>query len=194
MRRPLERRPAGEGLVEDRPEGVDVGRRADRVALGLLGGHVAGCPHHLAADGRPVRDLEPLRQAEVGDLRRAVGVEEDVGRLQVAVDDPDVVDRADAAGEAGHELGGLPGRHRRPVEALGERAAVEHLEREIREGSRRPSRPRRSGRCWDAGAALRLGLERGTGQYCSTSTPETSPRIILRATAHRLSWLLDGLV
>ena len=42
-RRALERRPAGEQLVEDRAEGVDVGRRADRrrLPLGLLGGHVA---------------------------------------------------------------------------------------------------------------------------------------------------------
>ena len=43
-RRRPERRPAGQQLVEDRPQGVDVGRRADLPGLprGLLGGHVAG--------------------------------------------------------------------------------------------------------------------------------------------------------
>ena len=133
-RRGLEGGPAGEHLVEDRSQRVDVGRRADLAGqpLRLLGGHVAGRPHHLAADGLAVLDLQPLGQAEVGDLRRAVGVEQDVGRLQVAVDDPDAVDRADGAGERGHQLGGLAGRHRRAGQPLGERAPLEHLEREVR--------------------------------------------------------------
>ena len=42
-----ERRAAGQQLVEDRPQGVDVGERPDLLglALGLLGGHVAGRAH-----------------------------------------------------------------------------------------------------------------------------------------------------
>ena len=70
-----ERRAAGQQLVQDRPERVDVGRRADRggVPGRLLRGHVA-----RGAEDRPgVRPagvrVEPLGQAEVGDLRRAVG-------------------------------------------------------------------------------------------------------------------------
>ncbi len=132
--RGFEGRPAGEHLVEDRSQRIDVGRRADLAgqSLRLLGGHVAGRPHDLAADGVAILDLQPLGQAEVGDLRRAVGVEQDVGRLQVAVDDPDAVDRTDGAGERGRQLGGLAGRHRRAGQPLGERASLEHLEREVR--------------------------------------------------------------
>ena len=35
--------------------------------------------------------LDPLGQAEVGDVRLAVGVEQDVGRLEVAVQDAALV-------------------------------------------------------------------------------------------------------
>ena len=47
----LERRPAGQQLVEDGPQGIDVGRRAGSVAraAGLLRGHVAGRAHDGAA-------------------------------------------------------------------------------------------------------------------------------------------------
>jgi hypothetical protein len=48
-----ERRAAGEHLVEDRPEGVDVRRGPHGVgpAGGLLGGHVAGGPERYAGLG-----------------------------------------------------------------------------------------------------------------------------------------------
>jgi hypothetical protein len=69
---PLERRPARQRLVQDRPQRVDVGGGADLdpAAVGLLGRHVTG-----RAQDRPVpgqvspRLVEELRQAEVGDLR-----------------------------------------------------------------------------------------------------------------------------
>ena len=89
----LEWRTAGEHLVKDRTQGVDVGRRTDVPALParLLGGHVAGRAHDLAGLGVAVVRVDPLGQAEVGDLGRAVRGEQDVGRLQVAVDDAGLV-------------------------------------------------------------------------------------------------------
>ena len=55
-----ERRAAGQQLEEDRPQGVDVDGRRDRLAsaLGLLGGHVAGRAHDRAGVGQAGR-VEP---------------------------------------------------------------------------------------------------------------------------------------
>ena len=71
-----------------RPQGIHVGRRPDLAAIarGLLGRHVAGRPHDLAGAGQAAVALELLRQAEVGHARVAVPVEQDIGRLEVAVD------------------------------------------------------------------------------------------------------------
>ena len=65
----LERRAAGQQLVEDRAQGVDVRGRADRLALapGLLGRHVVGRPEDLTGL-RLARLAEPLGEPEVGDL------------------------------------------------------------------------------------------------------------------------------
>ena len=94
--RAFEGRPPRQALVEDRPQRVHVHRRADGAGPGggLLGGHVA----RRAQDGARARlagvgVLDGLGQAEVGDLGHAVGRQEDVGRLQVAVDDPAFVRR-----------------------------------------------------------------------------------------------------
>ena len=68
---PPERRPTGEQLVKDRPERVLVGGRPDlvRLAEGLFGGHVARRAEDRAGTGLARVVLEPLDQAEVGDLR-----------------------------------------------------------------------------------------------------------------------------
>ncbi len=94
------RRPARQQLVQDRPQGVHVGRRPDRVLLapGLLRRHVARRAHGHAAYGQPAVALQPSGQAEIGDLGRAVGGEQDVGRLEVAVDDPALVSDVDGLG------------------------------------------------------------------------------------------------
>ena len=82
---PLERLPAREHLVEDRPEREDVRAVVDRQSPHLLGRHVARGPHDRAGLGvalarRRARllarsdGLDPLRQAEVEDLDVAVPV------------------------------------------------------------------------------------------------------------------------
>ena len=77
-----------------------------------------------------VLDLEPLGQAEVGDLGDAVAVEQDVGRLEVAMHDAGLVRRVHGRGERGHQLGRRAARLGRPLEAVGEAPPFEHLERD----------------------------------------------------------------
>ena len=98
----LERRPAGDQGIERRPQRIHVGRRADLapLAAGLLRRHVAGRPHDLARAGQPAVALHLLGQAEVGDPRVAVLVEQDVGRLQVAVNHAALVGILDGLGDA----------------------------------------------------------------------------------------------
>ena len=82
-----ERRLAGEHLVQDRAQAVDVAARADNCMMpgGLLGRHVAGrADNHAAARDVAVR-LEQLHQPKVGDIGIALGVQEDVGRLEIAM-------------------------------------------------------------------------------------------------------------
>ena len=82
----LERDLAGEHLVEDDPERVDVGLRGDLVAERLLGRDVVGRAEHAAGGGQALR-LERAGDAEVGDLGAALVVDQDVLRLDVAVDE-----------------------------------------------------------------------------------------------------------
>ena len=88
--RGLERRPPGEQLEEDDPERVHVALRPDLSAARLLGRHVLGRPDDGARRGQR-RVREGPSDAEVRDLGVALAVEEDVRRLQVAVDDPVLV-------------------------------------------------------------------------------------------------------
>src|SRR5262249_40711436 len=71
------RGPAGEQLVENRPERVLIAQGAESgyLAAGLLGGHVTGRAHDCAAD-RALRAAGPsavfhdFGEPKVGDLRR----------------------------------------------------------------------------------------------------------------------------
>ena len=116
-RRPAERRPAGEQLVQQGPEGEDVGARVHATAPDLLRCHVARRAEHRARFGlQPGRALAArvghLGEAEVQDLHAPVARDHHVVRLQVAV------------GDAGGVRGGQPvGNLRRDVEGLASREA-----------------------------------------------------------------------
>ncbi len=80
------------------PHGVEIAARVDRIAAPLLGRHVVG----RAADdagardvGRPVTSAFIFAQAEVDDLHEVAAgphrLEDDVLRLEIAVDDAEVV-------------------------------------------------------------------------------------------------------
>ncbi len=82
-----ERRAPGEHLVEHHTEGVDVAARVDGQALGLLGREVGGGAHDEAGLCHLLVRADRTGDAEVGDLDLAVGGDEDVARLDVAVHD-----------------------------------------------------------------------------------------------------------
>ena len=75
--------------------------------------------------------LQPLGQAEVGDLRGAVARHQDVGRLEVAVDDSHRVGRAHRPGQQIDEPGRLFGRLRDAVDFAGQAAAVDVFQRKV---------------------------------------------------------------
>ncbi len=132
-RRRAERRATREEGVEDRPQGVDVGRRPGppRFAAGLLGGHVTWGPQDQARPRDPAVCVEHLGQAEVGDLRPAVMGQQDVRGLEVAVDDAQAVRVVDRPGQGLHQLGRLAGRQRGAVAAIVETAAIDVLELQV---------------------------------------------------------------
>ena len=131
-RRGAERRAPGQELVEDASQRIDVGARADLLdlPLGLLGRHVAGRAQDRARLGLPGVVFEPLHQPEVADLGLAACGQEDVGRLQIAMDDAAAVGVFHAVGQRSHQPGRLARRLRRAVDLLGQAAAGDVFERE----------------------------------------------------------------
>jgi hypothetical protein len=104
-RRAVEGRPAGEHLEEDDARRVEV--RADvhiARAADLLGREVVGRADHLAGhrDARAVRRGD-LREPEVAELRGPVLGEEDVLGLDVAVDEPPLVEVGEPEQEVAHD-------------------------------------------------------------------------------------------
>ncbi len=131
VRRRLERRPARQQLIEDGAQRVDVAGRPNLLALaaGLLGRHVRRRPHD-GARGRLANVVELLGQTEVGDFGRAVLRQQDVGRLQVAVNDAFVVRCLHGAGQRLQQACGLPCRQRGAVELPVQAAAGTELQGE----------------------------------------------------------------
>jgi hypothetical protein len=84
-----ERRPAGQDFVQEHAEAVDVARGRLGLAFGLFRGHVAGRAdfRREGVGGRVVG----AGDAEVGQHRAAVRHDDDVGRLDVPMDDPAAV-------------------------------------------------------------------------------------------------------
>ena len=116
----LELAPAEWRLALDREpqggaEGPQVGGRADRFGLDLLGRHVGGRPDHQAGRGQPGVALD-RGDAEVGQLGGAVLPDHHVLRLEVAVDDPGPVGRLQRVQQPEPEPGG-PFRAERPLAA-----------------------------------------------------------------------------
>ena len=91
--------------IENGAQPVDVGRRRDRAATAqrLLRGHVGGRSHDRAGLGQLDALVKPLGQAEVRDVRLALLVQQDVGRLEVAVQDSPLVGVLDRFGDVGQQ-------------------------------------------------------------------------------------------
>ncbi len=152
-----EGRPADQQLVQDCPQGINVGGWTNLaiLAFGLFGGHVTGS----AKNGTALRLgnvlIHALGQAEIRDLGRggprpvvqgrrhpyllfpkherlaANPREENVRGLEVAMDDATLVGDVHCACQRFHQLGSRPRRRRTLLHALLEAAAFDELEREI---------------------------------------------------------------
>ena len=81
----IEGAPASDHLVEHGAEGEDVRGRSSLLAAHLLGGHVVRRPHDRP--GARHLGFAESGQTEIHDLDAAVGLDMDVGRLEIAVDD-----------------------------------------------------------------------------------------------------------
>ncbi len=103
---------AADHLVEHDTEREDVGTLVDGAAIELLGSHVARRADHDTGVGRGrrhgvlVREIDggsllrrarQLRDPEIEDLGATLGGQEDVVRLDVAMDDARVVRRGEPA-------------------------------------------------------------------------------------------------
>ena len=82
----LVRRTPCQQLVEDSAEGVDVGGRSHRLPRGLLGREVAGRAEHGPRRGQ-LRSVERAGDPEVGDLQDSLCRDQQIPRLDVAVDE-----------------------------------------------------------------------------------------------------------
>ena len=80
---------AGEEFVEHDAKAVDVGAmiEAAEVTGGLFGRHVGGGAEDLAVERDGELGVVAAGEAEVGDVRLAGVVEQNVARLEVAMDD-----------------------------------------------------------------------------------------------------------
>jgi len=78
---------ASDHLVEDQAEGVEIDAVIDLAARYLLRRHVAWRAQQLAAAGHVGRRRQRLRQAEIRDVGGAGSIDQDVVRLQIAMDD-----------------------------------------------------------------------------------------------------------
>ena len=92
------------------------------VAARLLGGHVGRCAHQAGA-AQLGAGLGQLGDAEVGDIGIGVGVEQDIGWLEVAVDDAQRMRPVERRGDAAENLDRLGQAEPATVDAVGQRAA-----------------------------------------------------------------------
>jgi hypothetical protein len=119
---------AGEHLEQHDAEGVDVGLAVDVVAQRLLGRHVVRGAEHAPVGGQPLL-VERAGDAEVGDLGRALLVDQDVLRLDVAVDDVARVREAERSRDLDRVGDRLPDRQfAEAADAVLERLALDVLE------------------------------------------------------------------
>ena len=108
------RRPAGERLVENARERVLIRASVDRVAADLFRRDVRRCAEREPRP-RVIRRTECSTEAEVGQIRVVGVVEEDVRRLDVAMDEAARVRRIESRSDLGADRERAAGCERRLV-------------------------------------------------------------------------------
>ncbi len=95
------RNPAGEAFVQHEAQRVEVGAPVELLAADLLGRQVLRCPHHDVGTGEVVAGCaEAFGDAEVGQQHAAIGGDQDVAGLHVAVHEPGAVGGIECRGHA----------------------------------------------------------------------------------------------
>ncbi len=80
----VERAAARDQFIENHTQREEIGARVGPFPLDLLRRHIGGSAHRRSFT-RQLRCPAPSRQAKVGDLDMSFGREEDVGRLDIAM-------------------------------------------------------------------------------------------------------------
>lgn len=109
-------------MVEDHAQRVDIGGGTDLAMSpgGLLGGHVVRRTERLAGEGEIERFPEAFGQSEVGQMGLIVGVDEHVGRLEVAMKNAVGMGVVDGLGQDFDAAGGAGGREGAIVDDVGQ--------------------------------------------------------------------------
>ena len=101
--------PAGDQLIEDDTQAVDVGPLIDLAAAGLLRRHVFRCTDAEAGvrQGSHGFRLRHAGHAKIGQHRRAAVGEKDVARFDIPVDDALLVGVRQRPGDGEQKAGGF---------------------------------------------------------------------------------------
>ncbi len=117
------RRPAGQHLVQRHTKRKHIGSciRLRRLAGGLLGRHVPRRTHHLAGHGQvELLALHLLGKTEIGDPYPSFLINQDVARLDIAVDHAVLVRVIQCVGDLAYHVEGITWLDRSLQQDLGE--------------------------------------------------------------------------
>ena len=131
--RGIERSPPGHQMVEKRAQAVHITGHGDlRIAAGhLFSCGVTGRAEHLAGQRSTFRTAEHFGQAEVGDPRPVLFVNNHIGGLEVAVQDAALVRVVHRPGQQPQDLRGAAGRQRPAAANLRQVAAGHQIHRVV---------------------------------------------------------------
>ena len=133
----VERPASRDHLMQQHADRKQIRSRAYGFPSQLLGRHVCDGADHLAGScdeisrfrvGSRRRIVEAMRNAEVQNLQQAGGRDEEIFRLEVAMDDATAMRRVEAAGDLRSNGGRLACGKRAPLEPFAECGTFEKLE------------------------------------------------------------------